>query len=74
MDSATPGNTVSSESRPLAVVDTAGTEGLLQIIFVAFLRCPSVHGGRWKVRHTRLFWAGADPPFWRRALPNVAAT
>ena len=42
VDSATPGNTVSSESRPLAVVDTAGTQGLLQRVLVAFLGCPSV--------------------------------
>ena len=42
MDDVVPGVAVSSESRPLAMVNVAGTEGLLQRVFEALLWCPSV--------------------------------
>ena len=42
VDDVAPGVAVSSQSRPLAVVNVAGTEGLLQGVFVSLLWCPSV--------------------------------
>ena len=39
-DDVAPG--VSSQSRPLAMVNVAGTEGLLQGVLITFLWCPSV--------------------------------
>ena len=42
MDNVAPGDAVSSQSRPLAMVNVAGTKGLLQRILVSLLWCPSV--------------------------------
>ena len=42
VDDVAPSVAVSSQSRPLAMVNMAGTEGLLQRVFEALLWCPSV--------------------------------
>jgi hypothetical protein len=42
VDNVAPGLTVSNKYRPLVVVNVAGTEGLLEGVFEALLRCPSV--------------------------------
>ena len=42
VDDAAPDLTVSCNSRPLVVVNVAGTEDLLEGVFITFLWCPSV--------------------------------
>ena len=42
MDDVAPSVAVNSQSRPLAMVNMAGTEGLHQRVFEAPLWCPSV--------------------------------
>ena len=42
MDNVAPGDEVSSQSRPLAMVNVTGTKGLLQGVLVSLLWRPSV--------------------------------
>ena len=53
MCSVVPGLAVSSKCRPLAVVNIAGTKGLLELVFVTLLWCPSVTvaSGEFVVQH-----------------------
>ena len=48
VDGALPGLTI-SKCRPLLVVNVAGTEGLLEEVFITFLWYPLCYGAQWRV-------------------------
>ena len=69
-----PGLTFSRKCQPLAVVNVAGTEALLQGVFKTFLWFPSVMvaGGEFNIQG--FLGQAIALPFWRCALPIVAVT